>query len=154
MRRLVAIMATACTLAGCSDKSSSPAIEILMAPMEVGTKTPDYEVISPRELKLSPRVKLQFEGNAGQNQGFVLLRDNGGLGGYMACGCVGATTSSCKTENDNPEHPSCSGSCTDSEGNAHPCQIEGPIIGPPKDPYKLRFVEKSFLKYSKAPGTR
>ena len=111
-----------------------------MAPLDVGTKTPDYEVISPTELKLTPGVKLQMlEGADGQNNGFILLR-NDRVGGFMACGCVGATTSSCKTENDNPEHPSCSGSCTDSEGNAHACQISGPIIGPPKDPFILKFI--------------
>jgi hypothetical protein len=131
-------------LGGC-DKQSPPATtKVVMAPVDVGTKTPDYEVVSPTELKLASGVKLQvLKGADGQNNGFVLLRDNGGLGGFMACGCVGATTSSCKTENDNPEHPSCSGSCTDSEGKGHPCQLEGPIIGPPKDPFTLQFVEKS-----------
>jgi hypothetical protein len=153
MRRHVAMVIMVCTLGGCSEKSSSTSTEILMAPVEVGTKTPDYEVVSPNELKLSPGVKLQVEGTGGQNNGFVLLR-NGGLGGFMACGCVGATTSSCKTENDNPEHASCSGGCTDSEGNGHPCQFEGPIIGPPKDPYIFRFVDKSFLKYSQAPSAK
>ena len=154
MRTPFAIITTVLALSACSEKTSKTTTEVLMAPVEVGTKTGDYELISPTELKLSHGVRLQFEGDSGQNKGFVLLRDNGGLGGYMACGCVGATTSACKTENDNPEHPSCSGSCTDSEGNAHPCQIEGPIIGPPKDPYAIRFVDKSFFKYSKAPGAR
>jgi hypothetical protein len=131
-------------LGGCAKEPSPTVTEVVMAPVDVGTKTPDYEVVSPTELKLSPGVKLKLlEGAGGQNNGFVLLRDNGGLGGFMACGCVGATTSSCKTENDNPEHPSCSGSCTDSEGNAHPCQLEGPIIGPPKDPFTLKFVARS-----------
>ncbi len=151
---LAILTTTVFALAACGEKRSSTDTEVLMAPVEVGTKTSDYEVISPRELKLSPGVRLQFEDSGGQSKGFVLLRANGGLGGYMACGCVGATISSCKTENDNPEHPSCSGSCTDSEGNAHPCEIEGPIIGPPKDPYAIRFVDRSFLKYSKAPRAK
>ena len=127
-------------LGGCNEQSP-PANEVVMAPMDVGTKTPDYEVVSPTELKLAPGVKLQvLKGTGGQNNGFVLLRANGGLGGFMACGCVGATTSSCVTENDNPEHPSCSGSCTDSEGTARPCQLEGPIIGPPRNPFTIRFL--------------
>jgi hypothetical protein len=131
-------------LGGCDKQSPPAATKVVMAPMDVGTKTSDYEVVSPTELKLASGVKLQeLKGADGQNKGFVLLRDNGGLGGFMACGCVGATTSSCKTENDNPEHPSCSGSCTDSEGKGHPCQLQGPIIGPPKDPFTLQFVEKS-----------
>ncbi|MEY9396213.1 hypothetical protein ABIF66_006884 [Bradyrhizobium japonicum] len=129
---------------------TSPTKEVEMAPMDVGTKTPDYEVVSPTELKLATGVKLQMlngaggqnKGAGGQNKGFVLLRPNGGLGGFMACGCVGAQTNSCITENDNPEHASCSGRCTDSEGNPHGCQLSGPIIGPPRDPYILRFSPK------------
>ncbi|MEW5757718.1 MAG: hypothetical protein AB1810_15600 [Pseudomonadota bacterium] len=133
-------------LSGCSTQAPVTT-EVVMAPVEVGTKTPDYEVISPTELRLAPGVKLQvLESAEGQNKGFILLRADGGLGGFMACGCVGATTSTCKTENDNPVHPSCSGGYTDSEGNFHPCQLEGPIIGPPKDPYTLKFVDKSTRK--------
>jgi hypothetical protein len=113
-----------------------------MAPVEVGTKTPDYEVVGPNELRLASGVRIQVIESADGPNGFALLRLDGGIGGFMACGCVGATTSSCKTENDNPEHASCSGSCTDSEGNAHPCQLEGPIIGPPKDPFLIKFIAK------------
>jgi hypothetical protein len=128
-------------LSGCVKQSVPKTTEVVMAPVDVGTKTPDYEVVSPTELKLAPGVKLQvLKGADGQNNGFVLLRAAGGLGGFMACGCVGATTSTCKTENDNPEHPSCSGACTDSEGNVHPCQLVGPIIGPPRDPFTLKFI--------------
>jgi hypothetical protein len=58
---------------------------------------------------------------------------------HLQCGCVGAQTSRCVTENDNPQHPSCSGNCIDSEGNAHGCQLFGPLIGPPKDPALIRF---------------
>lgn len=125
--------------------TTPPAItEVVMAPLDVGTRTADFEVMSPTTLKLAPGVKLEMvEGPEGQNNGFVLRRNDGGLGGYMACGCLGATQGNCKTENDNPEHPSCSGGCTDSEGNPRGCQMQGPIIGPPKDPFMLRFVARS-----------
>lgn len=140
MTKSVAVIALVVSvLAGCGEQSS-PVREVEMTPMEVGTKTPYWEVVSPTELKLASGVKLQMlnGGAKGQNKGFVLLRPIGGSGGFMACGCVGATTSTCKTENDNPEHASCSGGCTDSEGNSHPCQLSTEI-GPPKDPYVLRF---------------
>ena len=141
MKMHVAMIIVVSVLGGCTEQSSPTTSEVVMAPVDVGTKTPDYEVVSPTELKLAAGVKLQLlEGADGQNNGFVLLRANGGLGGFMACGCVGAQTSSCITENDNPAHASCSGSCTDSEGNVHACQLEGPIIGPPKDPFHLKFV--------------
>jgi hypothetical protein len=144
MNKCIAIVIVLGVIGGCAKQPAPTITEVVMAPVDVGTKTPDYEVVSSSELKLSSGVKLQvLNGAGGQNNGFVLLRDNGGLGGFMACGCVGATTSSCKTENDNPEHPSCSGSCTDSEGNGHPCQLEGPIIGPPRDPFTLKFVARS-----------
>ena len=143
MKRHVAMVVVVSILGGCAKQSSPTVKEIEMAPVDVGTKTPDYEVVSPTELKLAPGVRIKvLEGAGGQNNGFVVLRQNGGLGGFMACGCVGATTSSCKTENDNPEHPSCSGSCTDSEGKAHDCQLET-IIGPPKDPFTIKFVARS-----------
>jgi hypothetical protein len=141
-RHAAAVAVVVSILGGCNDQSSQTN-EVVMAPMDVGTKTPDYEVVSPTELKLAPGVKLEVLKDAGgQINGFVLRKNDGGLGGFMACGCVGATTSSCKTENDNPEHPSCSGSCTDSEGNAHGCQMEGPIIGPPRNPYYITFIAK------------
>jgi hypothetical protein len=118
-------------LGACAERSN----EIAMFPVVVGTKTPLYEVVASNELRLAPGVKFQVEeGTGGKNNGIVLLRPNGATGGYMACGCIGATTSSCVTVSDNPDHPSCSGSCTDSEGNAHGCSLFGPIIGPPKDP--------------------
>lgn len=131
---------------GCAKQTAPPATEVVMSPVDAGTRTPDYEAFSPTELRLAPGVRLHtLQGAGGQDNGFVLLRDDGGLGGFMACGCVGATTSSCRTENDNPDHASCSGSCTDSEGNAHPCQLQGPIIGPPRDPYVLRFTPRPVL---------
>ena len=131
-------------LYGCSEDSSQNIIEIEMVPLEVGTKTPDYEVISSTELKLASDVKLEMiETDEGENKGFVLLKANGALGGYMACGCVGAQMGNCVTENDNPAHPSCSGSCADSEGNIEPCQISGPIIGPPQNPFQIKFSKVS-----------
>lgn len=142
-RVVMAMVVVVSVLGGCGKRLAPATTEVIMAPVDVGTKTLDYEVVSPTELKLAPGVKLQvLEGAGGQNNGFVLLRADGGLGGFMACGCVGATTSTCKTENDNPQHPSCSGGCTDSEGNFHGCQLEGPIIGPPKDPFTLKFVAR------------
>jgi hypothetical protein len=143
MKTLAAMaLVVLCVLGGCATRT--PGItEVVMAPLEVGTKTPDYEVISPTELALAPGVKLQMlKGADGQDNGFILLK-NDQLGGFMACGCEGATIGSCKTENDNPEHASCSGGCSDSEGNPRPCQISGPIIGPPKDPFILKFIARS-----------
>jgi len=78
----------------------------------------------------------------GQNNGFELIKNNGRApGGFMACGCVGAQTSSCITDNDIPGQASCSGSCSDSEGNIHACQLEGPLIGPPKGPFSIKFID-------------
>ena len=142
-RHLAAAAIGVSILGGCTEQSppTTTNTEVVMAPMDVGTRTPDYEVVSTTQLSLAPGVTLQeLKGAGGENNGFVLLRPNGGLGGFMACGCVGAQTSSCVTENDNPDHASCSGSCTDSEGNAHPCQLEGPIIGPPRNPFTIRFL--------------
>lgn len=135
---LLAVIATA----GC--RTPPPAEEVPMYPAVVGEKTDLYEVTSPTSVRLAPGVKLKVvEGPGGTKCGMILLRQNGGVGGYMSCGCIGATTSSCVTTNDNPEHPSCSGSCTDSEGNAHGCSLFGPIIGPPRDPAMIRFRQRT-----------
>jgi hypothetical protein len=113
-----------------------------MAPLEVGTRTPDYEVVSPQELKLAPGATIEPVKDAGGAQtGFVVMRQNNN-GGFISCGCIGATTGNCKTENDNPDHASCSGSCTDSEGNPHECSMTTEI-GPPKDPYLLKYVTRA-----------
>jgi hypothetical protein len=118
--------------------------KVVMYQAVVGTKTDLFDVVSPTELKLAPGVKSQIvAGPCGPKSGIVFLKNDGG--GYMACGCVGAQTSGCKTENDNPEHPSCSGSCTDSEGNQHGCGLFGPIIGPPKDPAREIELRVAFL---------
>lgn len=140
--RALSIVILACLFGSCG--SSKPAVtEVLMTPLEVGTKTPDYEVISPFELKLSPGVKIKdLRGPNGENNGFILLRPNGSVGGFFSCECTGATNGSCKTENDNPQNPSCSGECKDNEGNPRPCQLVGPKIGPPAGPYAIKVVAK------------
>jgi len=133
----------------CNNQPKPAVTEILMAPLEVGTKTPDYEVISPSELKLSPGVKIKhIKGANGEDKGFVLLRADGSLGGYMVCECSGATSGNCTTENDNPEHASCSGGCNDSEGNPAGCSIAGPLPGPPRDPFVIRFVDRKTYEKS------
>ncbi len=134
---LTAIVAVA-ALGSCSKAPTSEDIPIY--PVVVGEKTPLYEVDSARSLKLAPGVGFKVvKGSSGQDCGIVLMRPNGEVGGYMECGCVGAQTGNCVTENDNPEHPSCRGGCVDSEGNAHGCDLFGPLIGPPRDPALIRF---------------
>ncbi len=125
------------------NNQSEPALAVMyMVPLEVGTKTPDYEIISPTELKLSPGAKIKnIKGANGENNGFILLRDDGTIGGYMSCGCSGATIDNCVTENDSPENASCSGGCTDSEGNNHTCQLTG-LIGPSRDAFKIQVVDR------------
>lgn len=143
-QRIAIAMVLVASVLGCTKQSELTMTEVVMAPAQVGTKTPDFEVISPTELKLAPGVRLhELRGTEGQNNGFVLLRANGSLGGHMACGCVGATTSTCRTENDNPQYPSCTGACTDSEGVSRGCNLEGPIIGPPRNPFTLSFISES-----------
>ena len=111
----------------------------ILHPAVVGAKTDLFEVVSSKELKLARGVKAQIvPGPCGPKSGIELLRENGS-GGYMVCGCVGAQTSNCTTTNDNPEHPSCEGGCTDSEGNPHGCGLFGPIIGPPRDPAMIEL---------------
>ena len=138
---VMALVVAASVLGPC--KSNQQPKVVPMYPVVVGEKTDLYEVVSPNELKLAPGVKIKvLKGPNGKKSGFVLMRPNGGLGGFMSCGCIGATTSSCVTTSDNPEHPSCSGSCTDSEGNPHGCSLFGPIIGPPRDPLMIRFLPR------------
>lgn len=125
----------------CSTQVSHTTDEVPMYPVTVGEKTSLYEVVAPNALRLAPGVGFkEVQGPGGKNNGIILMRPNGATGGYMACGCIGATTSSCVTTSDNPDHPSCSGGCSDSEGNAQPCQLFGPIIGPPRDPLMIRFL--------------
>ena len=105
----------------------------VMYPAEVGTKTDLFEVVSSTELKLAPGVKSQIvAGPCGPQSGIVFQKN--GSGGYMACGCPSGTEGTCATENDNPEHPSCTGGCRDSEHRPLSCSLYGPLVGPPKDP--------------------
>jgi hypothetical protein len=141
-RILVAIAALAGTtiLAACS-KEPPPPTEIY--PVVVGEKTELYEVMGRNDLKLAPGVKVQVApGPGGADSAFVLLRPNGTTGGYMACGCGPGLSGSCKTVNDNPEHASCSGGCPNSEGLPVGCELNGPLIGPPKDPLAIKFAKR------------
>jgi hypothetical protein len=103
----------------------------------VGTKTDLFEVAEPNALRLVPGARAEPVNDPNGGPGFLLRRANGEIGGYVYCCCVGATTSTCKTESDNPNYPACSGACTDSEGNAHGCMISDPLPGPPKTPLKF-----------------
>ena len=144
MRTLLMMSAIAgLSVIGACSKEPPPTTNAIY-PVVVGEKTELYEVMGRNDLKLGPGVKIKVvQGPGGNNNNaFLLLRANGTTGGYMACGCVGAQTSSCRTENDNPDHASCSGGCTDSEGNPHGCDLFGPLPGPPKDPVALKFVAR------------
>ncbi|ACH37541.1 lipoprotein, putative [Citrifermentans bemidjiense Bem] len=139
---VIALAVSAGVLGACCTPCVSPTTnEVPMYPVTVGEKTSLYEVVAPNALRLAPGVGFkEVPGPGGKNNGIILMRPNGATGGYMACGCIGATTSSCVTTSDNPDHPSCSGGCSDSEGNPQPCQLFGPIIGPPRDPLMIRFL--------------
>jgi hypothetical protein len=140
MKWRISILMVLGILGSCGSPMTSVQV---MTPVVVGTKTADYEVVAPNALKLAPGRKFQIvDGPLGKNTAIVLLRPEGPNGGYMACGCVGAQTSSCETTSDNPDHPSCAGGCTDSEGNDHGCGMFGPIIGPPRDPFAIRLMSR------------
>jgi hypothetical protein len=130
MHRYIMAVVLAVVLCGCEEEKVSSG-----TPVVVGTKTPLYEVIAKNQLKLMPGAKIEVTpGPDGKGSGFIVYRQNSAPGGYMSCGCVGAQTSSCTISSDNPDNnPTCSGSCTDSEGNPHSCEIET-WTGPPKDP--------------------
>ena len=129
-------------LFGPCKKQPAPTI-VRMYPVVVGEKTDLYEVVGPNQLKLAPGVKIKvLKGPHGEKNGFVLMRPNGGLGGFMACGCIGAMISSCATTSDNPQYPSCSGDCIASDHKHYSCELFGPIIGPPRTPYTLEFVAR------------
>jgi len=139
---MLASVVVAGLLGGCTTPPVQE--EVPMYSVVIGEKNDLFEVTSPTSLRLAPGIRSEIvDGPGGNKCGILLLRQNGSVGGYMSCGCIGATTSSCVTTNDNPEHPSCSGSCTDSEGNAHACSLFGPLIGPPKDPAMIRFRGRS-----------
>jgi hypothetical protein len=132
MKNALAMVLAAVILAGCSDESSKT--PVAGTPVVVGSKTDLYEVSAKDRLHLATGVTFEVTpGPNGQGSGLIIFKDNQ-PGGYMACGCTGAQTSNCKISSDNPENdPSCSGSCTDSEGNAHACEMEN-RPGPPRDP--------------------
>lgn len=140
MKRFVAMAAIVAAGVLVSCKTHHPPAEVPIYPAVVGEKTDLYEVVSARELKLAPGVTFRTTpGPTGKTCGIVMLRQNGDVGGFMSCGCIGATSGNCITTSDNPAHPSCSGDCIDSEGNSRGCSLFGPIIGPPRDPYILRY---------------
>jgi hypothetical protein len=86
------MLIAAVLLAGCAKPQAAKLVEVEMAPLEVGTKTPDYEVVAPNALQLAPGVRTEPVKDANGNQGFVVMRDNNN-GGFISCGCIGATTS-------------------------------------------------------------
>ena len=134
MNLSVTLLASLIALAGCT---TPPAPKDVWKPVVVGTKTAQYEVTAPNQLRLAPGVKYSPTVGPHGQSGFVVYLDNN-VGGYMACGCNAPSGRDfCKTENDNPAHPSCSGSCIDDQGVDRGCAILGPIIGPPKDPWQI-----------------
>jgi hypothetical protein len=144
MKSLVVVAVAIAFLFGPCKKQTAPKI-VRIYPVVVGEKTDLYEVLGTNELKLASGVRIKVvKGSRGEEKGFVFMRPNGGLGGFMACGCAGGTINSCKIDSDNPEHPNptCSGGCVDGEGNSHACSLFGPIIGPPRDPFKLQFLAR------------
>ena len=127
-------------LVACSKRSSGTADIIPIYPIKVGEKTDLYEVIAPNDVKFADGVKIKFVPEpGGQNNGFVFMRPNGEVGGYIRCECLESMSGSCKTTNDNPNHPACEGGCTNSEGNLLPCMFSQPYPGPPRDPTLLRL---------------
>lgn len=115
--------------------SKQTVTEVFMTPVKVGTKTPDYEVVSPSELKLAPGVKIKgLKGPKGENNGFVLLRPNGDIGGFMSCGC-GSGSGTCTDSSPG----ACTGRCNDSEGNAIACTLHQSPDPPPKGFYAIRY---------------
>lgn len=136
---LIAVIVSAIVPIACSKQPSQPTDEIVVYPATVGDKNELYEVEATNRLKLAPGVRAEVvEGPGGRKNAILLRRANGATGGYILCECLGATQGNCTTTNDNPEHPSCAGGCTDSEGNARGCQFSG-MTGPPKDPAMIRF---------------
>jgi len=140
MKRLTAIVVLVCAGVLGSCKRPSETGEIVLSPAKVGQKTDLYEVVKTNQLKLAPGVTMQpTVGPCGDSSAMLLMRQNGELGGYVVCSCVGATSGSCKTTNDNPNYYSCEGGCTDSEGVNRGCQVSEPLPGPPKNPLAIRL---------------
>jgi hypothetical protein len=142
---IVVVVMSLCVVVACSTRPSSSS-DVEMFQVVVGTKTSLFEVVASNELRLAPGVKIEIvDGPGGKGSGMVLLRPNGEIGGYMACGCnCPSCENHCITVNDNPNHPSCGGGCTNSEPGlpGGGCAAFGPIIGPPKDPFRVRLIPK------------
>jgi len=139
MKRLTAIVILVCAGALGSCKRPSQNEEIVLSPAKVGDKTDLYEVVATNKLKLAPGVTMQpTTGPCGDSSAMLLMRQNGELGGYVVCSCVGATSGSCKTVIDNPNYPACEGGCTDSEGVNRGCSVSDPLPGPPRNPIMIR----------------
>jgi hypothetical protein len=131
--RIIVVVLVFAGLAACSNTDQNVQ-RVTATRFVAGSKNSFYEVVSDKELRLAPGVRLvPVKGPIGGCGAFAVMRENTS-GGYISCGCTGAQTSSCKTENDNPDHFLCTGGCSDSEGNPHSC--EGMTFpGPPRDPY-------------------
>jgi hypothetical protein len=138
--KCITIAALASLFCSCEKKEETP---VAGTPVVVGTKNDLYEVLAKNQLKLAPGANVMITpGPNGQGSGLIIFRQNST--GYAACGCTGATTSTCKASSDNPDNnPTCSGSCTDSEGNPHSCNMEN-LPGPPQDPPQF-WLRKSTL---------
>jgi hypothetical protein len=133
MRRILLLTILLAGISACMHRRE------VMYPATVGTRTQWFEVVSPTELKLAPGVQARImAGPCGPKSGIVFLKNNN-EGGYMTCGCVGESRGDCTTENDNPLHPSCRGSCVDSQGNPHACEMFGPLPGPPRNPLQIEL---------------
>ena len=96
---------------------------------DASTKALDHKASSPTKLAFMP--SMEVDGVCWRSEQPLFCKAEKVQ--YVECGCISAMISYCKTENDNPAHPSCSGYCQDSEENHHPCE-ENTLTGPPKDP--------------------
>lgn len=134
MKIYAALVLLAAATVGCG-RDSPDATQTGGTPVKVGSRTDLYEVVANDRLKLAPGAKWEVTpGPGGQGNGIVIFRQNSTPGGFVSCGCLGATSGSCSPSSDNPENnPVCVGGCTDSEGVPRPCQMET-WTGPPRDP--------------------
>jgi hypothetical protein len=142
LAKCITIVALAGLFCSCEKQENAP---VAGTPVVVGTKNDLYEVLAKNQLKLAPGANSMITpGPNGKGSGLIIFMKNNNSTGYAACGCVGATTNNCTASSDNPDNnPTCSGSCTDSEGNAHDCSLEN-LPGPPKDPPQY-WLRKSTL---------
>ena len=135
--KLCVVLLAVPMILGCST-TKTDSEQVVMYETPVGTKTDLFEVTASNKLALQPGVRVEVvPGPCGPKSGMILFRRNNEIGGYMSCGCHPATSGSCSTVNDNPEHPECSGGCRNSEGVSVGCSMFGPIIGPPRNPLSV-----------------